>query len=239
MRKGAPELTQHFQIAIDGPASSGKSTLAKRLAQHYGYIYLDTGAMYRCLSLAASRAGIAPEEEKTLKKLLEEIEISFQASDQGQLVYLNGEEVTRAIREDQVSNLVSYYAAIPLVRQELVKRQQEIASCAAGIVMDGRDIGTVVLPQAQVKIYLIASVHERAKRRYLENQDCHYSDQSLEEIEEEIRQRDHYDMNREESPLRPALDAVHVDSSELTIEEVQERLITIIDEKKREKAENI
>ncbi|AMB94924.1 (d)CMP kinase [Aerococcus sanguinicola] len=232
-------MTQNFQIAIDGPASSGKSTLAKRLAQHYGYIYLDTGAMYRCLSLAASRAGIGPEDEEGLKKLLAGIEISFQASEQGQLVYLNGEEVTRAIREDQVSNLVSYYAAIPLVRQELVKRQQEIARRAEGIVMDGRDIGTVVLPQAQVKIYLIASVHERAKRRYLENQDHQYSDQSLEEIEEEIRQRDHYDMNREESPLRPAPDAVHVDSSELTIEEVQDRLITIIDEKKREKAENI
>lgn len=239
MRKGAPELTQNFQIAIDGPASSGKSTLAKRLAQHYGYIYLDTGAMYRCLTLAAKRAGIGPEDLPQLEELLASVEITFQASDQGQLVYLNGEDVSRAIREDQVSNLVSYYAAIPMVRQEMVNRQQEIASSAAGIVMDGRDIGTVVLPKAQVKIYLLASVHERAKRRYLENLDRHYSDQSLEEIEEEIRQRDHYDMNREESPLRPADDAIELDSSQLTIEEVQAKLIAIIDEKKREKAENI
>lgn len=159
---------RELQIAIDGPASAGKSTVAKIVAKDFNYIYVDTGAMYRTITLKALKNQIDLNNEKEIQILLKNTEISFKPGDPVQKVYLDSEEVTEEIRSENVTNNVSTIAALPVVREELVKRQQELAT-NGGIVMDGRDIGTTVLPQAEVKIFLIASVEERAERRYKEN----------------------------------------------------------------------
>lgn len=218
-----------YKIAIDGPASSGKSTIAKLLADKYSLVYVDTGAMYRTLTYLALKNNVPVDTEKLLLDLLNKTTISFKKIEEGQLVYADDEDVTDAIRSHEVTNNVSEVSAFGKIREELVSRQQEIAN-DTGVVMDGRDIGTVVLPDADVKIFLVASVEERAERRYLENKEKGI-DSDFERLKQEIINRDAYDSNREVSPLKQADDAVRLDTTSLSIEEVVERCVEIIDSK--------
>ena len=212
-----------IQIAIDGPASSGKSTVAKIIAKDFGYIYLDTGAMYRAATYIALQHQINPEESSQLLDLLDQYPISFGRSEDGeQLVYVGDVDVSHPIRENTVTNAVSAFAAIPAIREKLVALQQEIAQ-QGGIVMDGRDIGTVVLPKAELKIFLVASVDERAERRYKENLSKGI-ETDLETLKEEIAARDYKDSHRETSPLKQAEDAIYLDTTGLTILEVVEKI---------------
>ena len=212
-----------IQIAIDGPASSGKSTVAKIIAKDFGYTYLDTGAMYRAATYIALQHQINPEESSQLLDLLDQYPISFGRSEDGeQLVYVGDVDVTNPIRENEVTNAVSAFAAIPAIREKLVALQQEIAQ-QGGIVMDGRDIGTVVLPQAELKIFLVASVDERAERRYKENLSKGI-ETDLETLKEEIAARDYKDSHRETSPLKQADDAIYLDTTGLSILEVVEKI---------------
>ena len=212
-----------IQIAIDGPASSGKSTVAKIIAKDFGYTYLDTGAMYRAATYIAIQHQINPEESSQLLDLLDQYPISFGRSEDGeQLVYVGDVDVSHPIRENTVTNAVSAFAAIPAIREKLVALQQEIAQ-QGGIVMDGRDIGTVVLPKAELKIFLVASVDERAERRYKENLSKGI-ETDLETLKEEIAARDYKDSHRETSPLKQAEDAIYLDTTGLTILEVVEKI---------------
>ena len=212
-----------IQIAIDGPASSGKSTVAKIIAKDFGYTYLDTGAMYRAATYIALKNQISPNEPSQLLELLEQYPISFGRAENGeQLVFVGDVDVTNPIRENEVTNAVSAFAAIPVVREKLVALQQEIAR-QGGIVMDGRDIGTVVLPQAELKIFLVASVDERAERRYKENLSKGI-ETDLETLKEEIAARDYKDSHRETSPLKQAEDAIYLDTTGLSILEVVENI---------------
>ena len=212
-----------IQIAIDGPASSGKSTVAKIIAKDFGYTYLDTGAMYRAATYIALQHQINPEESSQLLDLLDQYPISFGRSEDGeQLVYVGDVDVSHPIRENTVTNAVSAFAAIPAIREKLVALQQEIAQ-QGGIVMDGRDIGTVVLPKAELKIFLVASVDERAERRYKENLSKGI-ETDLETLKEEIATRDYKDSHRETSPLKQAEDAIYLDTTGLTILEVVEKI---------------
>lgn len=221
-----------IQIAIDGPASSGKSTVAKLLAQDLGYTYLDTGAMYRCATLLALRNHWTDRDIPLLLQALEETPIAFQkAADGSQLVFLGEEDVTLAIRQNDVTQHVSWVSAVAAVREELVAQQQRIAQ-AGGIVMDGRDIGTVVLPKAELKIFLIASVEERAERRYKENLSKGIPT-DLEELKKEIAARDYKDSHRAVSPLKAAEDAITFDTTGVSIEGVlafiSEKVAEILD----------
>ncbi len=208
----------NLKIAIDGPASSGKSTVAKLLAEEFNLVYVDTGAMYRSLTYAALETETPVDDEEKLIELLDQIEITFERVLEGQLVYLNNQEVTDKIRGNNVTNNVSVVSSFGKIREELVNQQREIAK-DSGVVMDGRDIGTVVLPEADVKIFLVASVDERAQRRHLENIEKGF-DSNLEKIKEEIQARDEFDSNRKISPLKQAKDAVLLDTTSLSIAEV-------------------
>lgn len=218
-----------IQVAIDGPASAGKSTVAKIVAKKLHFIYCDTGAMYRSVTFAALKNHVKLDDDQALKKLLKTIEIRFVPAEPEQRVFVNDEEVTQAIRTPEITNNVSLVSAQPSVRAELTKRQQEIAE-AGGIVMDGRDIGTTVLPNAEVKIFLVASVHERAVRRFKENQ-TKGIDTPLDVLEKEIEERDYKDSHREISPLTQAKDAVLVDTTSLTIDQVVDKILEIIAQK--------
>ncbi|HEL1959624.1 (d)CMP kinase [Streptococcus suis] len=218
-----------IQIAIDGPASSGKSTVAKIIAKNFGYTYLDTGAMYRSATYLALTNSIEVTDQNRIVALLAQYPIRFGRDENGQqLVFVGDEDVTLPIRDNQVTNNVSAVAALPLVREELVRLQQEIAQ-AGGIVMDGRDIGTVVLPQAELKIFLIASVEERAMRRFKENTERGI-ETDLEILKEEIAARDLKDSTREVSPLKAADDAITFDTTGVSIEGV----VKFISEKAKE-----
>ncbi|WP_105209418.1 (d)CMP kinase [Streptococcus suis] len=218
-----------IQIAIDGPASSGKSTVAKIIAKDLGYTYLDTGAMYRSATHLALQNGIEVTDQDGIVALLAQNPIRFGRDENGQqLVFVGDQDVTLPIRDNQVTNNVSAVAALPLVREELVRLQQEIAQ-AGGIVMDGRDIGTVVLPQAELKIFLIASVEERALRRFKENTERGI-ETDLETLKEEIAARDLKDSTREVSPLKAAEDAITFDTTGVSIEGV----VQFISEKAKE-----
>ncbi|HFI0645879.1 TPA: (d)CMP kinase [Streptococcus suis] len=218
-----------IQIAIDGPASSGKSTVAKIIAKDFGYTYLDTGAMYRSATYLALRNGIEVTDQDGIVALLAQNPICFGRDENGQqLVFVGEQDVTLPIRDNQVTNNVSAVAALPLVREKLVRLQQEIAQ-AGGIVMDGRDIGTVVLPQAELKIFLIASVEERALRRFKENTERGI-ETDLETLKEEIAARDYKDSNRAVSPLKAAEDAITFDTTGVSIEGV----VKFISEKAKE-----
>lgn len=219
-------VSNEFNIAIDGPASSGKSTIAKILADTYQLVYVDTGAMYRSLTYLALKNNIAFDDEDALMGLLNTTEIVLKRTEDGQSVIVNDEDVTEAIRQNDVTNNVSVVASFAKVREELVRRQQAMAQ-KTGVAMDGRDIGTVVLPNAEVKIFLVASVSERADRRYLENKQKGI-ESDYEQLMQEIIARDEYDSNREVSPLKQAEDAVKVDTTGLSIEEVVERCKEII-----------
>ncbi|HEL2303769.1 TPA: (d)CMP kinase [Streptococcus suis] len=218
-----------IQIAIDGPASSGKSTVAKIIAKNLGYTYLDTGAMYRSATYLALTNGIEVTDQNRIVDLLAQYPIRFGRDENGQqLVFVGDEDVTLPIRDNQVTNNVSAVAALPLVREELVRLQQDIAQ-AGGIVMDGRDIGTVVLPQAELKIFLVASVEERALRRFKENTERGI-ETDLESLKEEIAARDYKDSHREVSPLKAADDAITFDTTGVSIEGV----VKFISEKAKE-----
>lgn len=215
-------MKKKIQIAIDGPASAGKSTVAKILAKKNGYIYCDTGAMYRALTLAAINNKIDMDSEEALMSLLSQLSISFTQEKDGQHVHLNEKDVTNEIRSNDVTNSVSKVSAYKTIREEMVIRQQKFAD-SSSIVMDGRDIGTVVLPNADLKIFLVASVTERAERRYKENLSKGI-ESDFEKLKQEIADRDHYDSTRKNSPLVQAEDAILVDTSGLTIDEVVEKI---------------
>lgn len=205
-----------IQIAVDGPASSGKSTVAKIVAQNLGLIYLDTGAMYRAATLVALQKDT--EDPEKIIKMIKSNPISFQNTPNGQLVFLGLNDITKVIRTNEVTNAVSRISAIAEIRDFLVAEQQRIAE-EGNIIMDGRDIGTVVLPNADLKIYLVASVEERAERRYKENLEKNIPT-DLEVLKNEIAARDLKDSTREVSPLKQADDAILLDSTGKTIAEV-------------------
>lgn len=216
-----------IQIAIDGPSGAGKSTMAKFVSQKLGIMYLDTGAMYRALALKAIRQNIDTNDSEKVSELLSDFNISIKYEKGSQKVILNGEDVSDKIRTDEVSMGASNVSAIPAVRKRLVELQQKMASNTS-VVMDGRDIGTHVLPKADVKIFLTASVAQRALRRYNEQKDKGILKKSLEEIEKEIEIRDYNDSHRAASPLKQADDAVLLDTSNYTIEESVEKILEII-----------
>lgn len=207
-----------ISIAIDGPASAGKSTVAKILAKDLGYIYLDTGAMYRAVTYAVLESNINMNSEQEIAEFLKTLTIRFEQSGDSQLVFLNDTDVTELIREHKVTNNVSQIAAQEAVRLDLVARQQAYGK-QGGIVMDGRDIGTAVLPNAEVKIFLIASVEERAERRYQENI-SKGMETDFDTLKKEIEERDFKDTNREISPLVKAEDAIEIDTTGMSIKDV-------------------
>lgn len=215
-----------IQIAIDGPASAGKSTIAKILATDLNFVYVDTGAMYRVVTLAAMRKNIVLQDEAAVASVLPNINISFKPGNPVQRVFLNDEEVTAEIRSVDVTANVSVVSAYAAVRQAMTDLQRDIAA-GGGVVMDGRDIGTTVLPNAAVKIFLIASVHERAVRRFKENQ-AKGMDTTLEDLEAAIEKRDYLDSHREISPLKKATDAIELDTTGLSIAEVVDSVKRII-----------
>lgn len=215
-----------INIAIDGPAGAGKSTIAKKLATDLGYIYVDTGAMYRAMAYYFLQEGIEPKNQTEIENACDSVLISIEYQDGVQCVILNGQNVNDVIRKEEVGNVASIISAYPVVRTKLVELQRELAQ-KENVVMDGRDIGTVVLPNANAKIFLTASSKVRAKRRYDElvakGQSC-----NLDEIEKDIIDRDYRDMHRETAPLCQAKDAVLLDSSDLNIDEVVSRMKEII-----------
>ena len=216
-----------INIAIDGPSAAGKSTIAKRLATQLNYVHLDTGAMYRCTALKALKLNIKLDDEDAVCEMLKSTDIKMTPDGQ---IFLDGEDVTKEIRNDDVSMAASDVSKLEKVREDLVKRQQEMAK-DKGFIMDGRDIGTVVLKDAEVKIFLTASVEARALRRYKQNQELGILDNDLEKIKEDIAQRDYQDTHREHSPLRQADDAIKVDTSNLTIDEVVDTIMKIVSER--------
>ena len=216
-----------INIAIDGPSASGKSTVAKQLCKKLNYKHLDTGAMYRCVALKCDRENININKDRQLKRMFKKIKI--QLTEDGK-VFLDGEDVSKEIRTDKISMLASDVSTKQIVRENLVALQQQIAA-DKGYVMDGRDIGTVVLKDAEVKIYLTASVEERARRRYEENI-SRGMEADMEQLKQEIIDRDYQDMHREFSPLTQAEDAVVIDSSDMTIEEVVDRIMELVDKVK-------
>ena len=211
-----------YNIAIDGPAGAGKSTIAKRVSGELSFIYVDTGAMYRSIALYLLRKDISATDVEAVKAALEDIEIAIQYVNGEQHVLLNGEDVSGQIRTEEVGNMASKSSALPCVRAKLLELQKKLAR-EHDVVMDGRDIGTNILPDAQLKIYLTASVDTRASRRYKEliekGIDC-----DLEAIKKDIEQRDYQDMHRETAPLMQAKDAVYLDSSDMTIDQVVEKI---------------
>ena len=214
-----------YNIAIDGPAGAGKSTIARRVARELSFIYVDTGAMYRAMALYLLRRKVNRDDTEQIGNICQDAEISIEYKNGEQIVLLNGENVNSYLRTEEVGNMASVSSAVPRVREKLLSLQRKLAKDMS-VVMDGRDIGTTILPDADVKIYLTASSLTRAKRRYLELQEkgtvC-----NLDDIQKDIEERDQRDMNREISPLRQAEDAVLVDSSDLTIQQVVDRILQI------------
>ncbi|QHQ62194.1 (d)CMP kinase [Anaerocolumna sedimenticola] len=220
---------KNYNIAIDGPAGAGKSTIAKNIAKKLQYIYVDTGAMYRAMALSMMRQGISTENEEAVSKACSLIKITIEYIDGLQQVKLNGENVTAFIRDEEVGKNASVVARYNTVRKKMVELQQSLAS-SSNVIMDGRDIGTVVLPSADLKIFLTASSKTRAFRRWKELEEKGILS-NIDDIEADIINRDRQDMNREISPLRQAEDAVLVDSSNLTIDEVIDKIILLFKEK--------
>ena len=222
-------MSKSYNIAIDGPAGAGKSTIARAVSAKLGFVYVDTGAMYRAMALYFIRRGIRPDEEETVSEAVKEVGVTISYKDGAQQVILNGENVSGLIRTEAVSQMASASSVYLPVREKLVELQKELAR-NENVIMDGRDIGTCVLPEADLKIYLTASTAVRAKRRYDEltekGEPC-----SLEEFEKEIEERDYRDMHRENSPLKQAEDAVLVDTSDLTIDEVIGEILKLAAEK--------
>ncbi|EGQ3745834.1 (d)CMP kinase [Staphylococcus pseudintermedius] len=213
-----------INIALDGPAAAGKSTIAKRVAAQLGMIYVDTGAMYRAITYYYLNN---KERFTDFTSLISEIDLRLgYDAEKGQRVFLNDNDVTDFLRENDVTQNVSYVSSIKEVRQFLVQVQQKLAA-DKGIVMDGRDIGTTVLPDAEVKVYMIASVEERAERRYKDNQERGI-ESSIEQLKKDITERDAYDMNREISPLKKAEDAIEIDTTGLSIAQVTDKILSLV-----------
>ncbi|PWG00801.1 (d)CMP kinase [Levilactobacillus bambusae] len=229
---------QGLQVAIDGPASAGKSTVAKQVAKRFHYVYCDTGAMYRATTLKAMSTNVPLDDDDAVSAMLEETTITFRPADPVQRVLLDGEDVTMAIRSEAVTNNVSTVSMLSNVRAELTERMREIAQ-AGGIVMDGRDIGTSVLPNADVKIFMVASVDERAERRFKDNAEKGIHT-PLDVLKTEIETRDHKDSTRKVSPLTQAEDAVRLDTTSMSIDAVVNRVCEIIEQtiKQKESEEN-
>ena len=214
-----------YTVAIDGPAGAGKSTIAKLVAKKKGYIYVDTGAMYRGLAIHFLDQGIHAQETDKVIKACQNAQVTIRYEEGVQQVYLNGKNITSRLREEEVGNMASVTSAIPEVRAKLLELQQNLAH-TQDVIMDGRDIGTCVLPNADVKVFLTASVETRAKRRYQELQEKGIAC-DLEEIKSDIQERDHRDMTREIAPLKQAEDAYLVDSSDMTIDEVVDAIVEL------------
>ena len=221
--------THKIAVAVDGPAGAGKSSISKIVAKKLGYLYIDTGAMYRSVTWAVLHNHIDVNNQKAVEALLPELDLTMEASDDSCKVFIAGQDVTNFIRTPQVNNAVSIVASYKGVRQYLVERQRLMAE-AGGVILDGRDIGSVVLPNAELKIYLTASVEARAMRRYLEVKGT-VNEQTLEDIKESVMQRDDMDKNRKESPLIQVEDAVLVDSSEMTFDETVEHILHLVQER--------
>lgn len=218
-----------YIIAVDGPAGSGKGTITKRLAKEIGFTNLDTGAIYRCVALVVLQKGIKLDDYKNIASILQKIEVEFETKEDTELVFLNGEDVSGKIRTQEITKIVSVVASIKEVREKMTILQRKMAE-GKNIIMEGRDIGTCIFPNADIKIYLDATVEERAKRRYKENIEKGMK-VTYEEVLESVKTRDHADMTREISPLKKAEDAIVVDSTNLTIEEVVEKMKGIVREK--------
>ncbi|MCQ6273860.1 (d)CMP kinase [Bacillus sp. V3B] len=222
-------MKEKISIAIDGPAAAGKSTVAKIVAENLSYIYIDTGAMYRAFTYKAILHQVDLENEFELNDLLGRTKIELFPEQGGQIILLDGKNVTNEIRTTEVTNSVSIVARHPLVRQEMVKRQQTL-SVGGGVVMDGRDIGTYVLPNAEVKVFLLASVEERANRRHIENLKKGFQS-DLKKLKEEIALRDKLDSEREVAPLKKADDAIELDTTSLEIMQVVEVIMELVTER--------
>lgn len=224
-----------INIAIDGPAGAGKSTVARKVADALGYVYVDTGAMYRAVTWTALQHSLQPDDLEQLIQLVRNMEIRFIPGQNGQQVMVNGEDVTFAIRSAEVNSHVSYFSQVKGIRELLVHRQQDMALTYKGVVMDGRDIGTHVLPDSELKVFLTASVNERAERRFKEIT-SHHPNTTLDQLKTEILGRDNLDQNRENSPLVQAKDAILLDCTNMSISEVVEQILklgrTIMDEAK-------
>lgn len=218
-------MKQNIQIAIDGPAGAGKSTIAKLVAEQLGFTYIDTGAMYRAVTYKAMKENIQLNDANAIEEMLHKTSIVLKPSPNGQLVYVDGEDVSKEIRSNEVTSNVSKVATYPNIRKILVDMQKQLAK-DGGVVMDGRDIATHVLKDAELKIFMSASVEERAKRRYLENQKRGIPS-SLEKLIEDIELRDKQDRERETSPLVQAEDAIFIDTTNLTIEEAANEILQL------------
>lgn len=223
-------MDKHFSVAIDGPSGAGKSTIAKAAAARFGFIYVDTGAIYRTVGLAAARAGLPLGAEQDVLKLLPGLDIAFGYGEDGaQHMYLNGEDVSGLIRTPEISMRASEVSAMPEVRACLLDMQRKMAE-SHSVIMDGRDIGTVVLPNASLKIFLTASAERRAERRYLELREKGATD-SYDEVLRDIIKRDKNDSSRAAAPLKRADDAIEVDTSELSLDESIERICALISDR--------
>ena len=213
-------------VAIDGPAGSGKGTITKKVGEKLGLINIDTGAMFRCVTLNMIQEKVTLEEEEKIKEILKNIKIELKENEE---VFLNGINVSQKIREEEVTKMVSPVSVLPMVREKMLILQREMAK-GKNVIMEGRDIGTVVFPKANVKIYLDASPEERARRRVKQNQEKGM-ESSYEEVLKNIMERDKRDLSREIAPLKQAEDAIYIDSSDMTIDEVVDKIIKIIQEK--------
>ena len=220
-----------YSIAIDGPAGAGKSTIAKALSKKLGFVYIDTGAMYRAVALFFLEKGIKESDDERIDKLLSDLDISIKYVNGEQRVFLNNTDVSSKLRLEEIGKLASKFSAVKSVREKLVALQRKLAE-RENVVMDGRDIGTVVLPNADLKIYLSASSKVRAKRRYLELLEKGHTDLDINEIEDEIIKRDEADMNREISPLKQADDAYYLDTSDMTLKEVVSKILAMVKEER-------
>ena len=220
-----------YQIALDGPAGVGKSTIAKNLSEKLSFIYVDTGALYRALSVYFLDRGLLPSDEEGIRAVLPDISVEIRYEGGEQHVLVNGTDVTKRLRTKEVSNMASCSSQYRAVREKLLETQRELAA-RYNVIMDGRDIGTVILPDATLKVYLTAEPRIRAERRYNQlREQNELSGETLESIEQDIRERDFRDENREHAPLKQAEDAVLLDTSHLTIREVEERIESLLRER--------
>lgn len=224
MASMASTAQDKINIAIDGPAGAGKSTIARMVADRLSYVYVDTGAMYRAATWYFQKLGVSPDEVDKVLQIVPDLDIDLQPGEHGQQVWVNGAEVTDKIRSLAVNAKVSRYAQIEGLRSRLVSLQRQMA-LRKGVVMDGRDIGTTVLPDAEVKIYMTASVEERARRRYKEMKE--HNEITLEQLIHDIAERDRLDQEREISPLCQATDAILMDTTEMSLDEVTERIVSL------------
>lgn len=222
-----------YNIAIDGPAGAGKSSIAKALSKKLGFVYIDTGAMYRAVALFFLENGIKDGSDNEIDKLLDKLDINIKYTDGEQRVFLNNVDVSDKLRQEEIGKLASRFSAVKSVREKLVALQRKLAK-KENVIMDGRDIGTVVLPNADLKIYLSAGSKVRAKRRYLELIEKGFDRTALDEkaIENEIIKRDEADMNREISPLKKAEDAYYMDTSDMTFDEVVSKILDMVEKER-------